>query len=241
MQRKEILSGIEIVGLTLYLSNENILIFGDLHLGYEEELNKGGFMVPRFQYKAIIEHLEKIFSEIRPDTVVINGDLKHEFGAISEQEWEEVMNFLDFLGKNTKKIILVRGNHDTILGHIAGKKGVDILHYYFLRDRKVYIAHGHEIPKDKDFKNSRILIIGHDHPAIGLRDELRVEKIKCFLKGKLNSKVLIQMPSLNFVSEGADIMRNRFLSPFMSQNPGNFEIFGVEDNKIFQFGKLRDL
>ncbi len=241
MQHTEILPGIEIIGLTLYLSEENVLVFGDLHLGYEEELNKGGFLVPRFQYDCIIEHLEKIFLEIHPETAVINGDLKHEFGTISGQEWREVMNFLDFLEKNVENIILVKGNHDTILGPIAGKKGVEIAPHYFFNGGKIYITHGHEMPKDEDFKNSKIMIIGHDHPAIALREDLRIEKIKCFLKGPRNNKVLIQIPSLNFISEGFDITQNRSLSPLMSQNSGNFEVFGVEDSKIFHFGRLKDL
>ncbi len=261
MQRKEILPGIEIIGLTLYLNKKNflngnfcaqsalkadsgrkgILIFGDLHLGYEEELNKEGFLVPRFQYKEIIAHLEKIFSEIHPKIAIINGDLKHEFGKISEQEWAEVLAFINFLGKKVDTVILVRGNHDTILGPIAGKKNVDILPYYFLRDGGIYMAHGHEIPRDRDFMDSKIRIIGHDHPTIGLRDEFRVEKVKCFLKGRWNNKILIQMPSLNFVTEGTDIMQNMSLSPFMTKNLGNFEAFGVENDRIFYFGKLKNL
>lgn len=241
MQHEELVPGIEIHGLTLFLREENTVIFADLHLGYEEELNAHGFLVPRFQYGMIVEYLREILSSIRVNRVIINGDLKHEFGRISDQEWNEVLNFLDFLSDYSREIVLIKGNHDTIIGPIAGKKGVKVLPYYFFKKRKIYITHGHKIPSDKDFKSSEILVIAHDHPALALREEIRSEKIKCFLKGNWNGKILIQIPSLNFITEGTDITQGVMLSPFMSRNLDEFEVYGVEDDRIFYFGRLGDM
>jgi len=232
--------GIEIHGLTLYLKKEKILIFADLHLGYEEELMEFGYLVPRFQYKEIIGHLEKILSEIDVKKVIINGDLKHEFGRISEQEWEEVLNFLDFLEERVDEIILIKGNHDNIIGPIATKRKVSIVPSYFIKEIGAYITHGHEIPEDKDLDKAEIVIIAHDHPALSLREDLRIEKVKCFLKGKWNDKVLIQIPSLNFVTEGTDLTQENPLSPFMDQNLDEFEAYGIENLDIFYFGNLKD-
>lgn len=239
MKSPEILKGIRILGLTLYIEEEKTLVFGDLHLGYEEELIASGYLVPRFQYKYIVKHLSEILSEINVAKVVINGDLKHEFGRISSQEWEEVLNFLDFLSENVESIVLVKGNHDTIVGPIAEKRKVQIVDHLFLKNRGIYICHGHKIPEDDEFRNSRILIIGHDHPALALRDKLRVEKVKCFLKGTWNEKTLIQIPSLNFITEGSDITQEKALSPFMEQNIGNFSAYCVEENEIFYFDSLK--
>jgi len=232
----KLIQGLEIHGLTLL--REKTLIFGDLHLGYEEELQSFGYLVPRFQYRKILEYLDGIFSDIEVGRVVINGDLKHEFGRISNQEWSEVMGFLRFLEDRCKDIILVKGNHDTILGPIAKKKEIKIQDYYLLKN--IYVCHGHRVPEDEDFRNSKIIIIGHDHPAISLRDDLRVEKVKCFLKGIWNGKVLIQIPSLNFVTEGTDITSG-LLSPFMQQDLKGFEVYGIEGMEIFDFGRLKEI
>ncbi|MBN2014466.1 MAG: metallophosphoesterase [Candidatus Altiarchaeota archaeon] len=237
----DILSGVEIHGLGLYLRGQRTLVIADLHLGYEEELMRFGYLVPRFQYNEIIEHMEKILSEVDAEKVVINGDLKHEFGRISEQEWTEVLNFLDFLSERVEEIILVRGNHDTIIGPIASKRKVKIQEKYFIGEDGVYITHGHEIPSDNDFKKSRVVVIAHDHPAISLREEIRVEKVKCFLKGNWGDKILIQMPSLNFVTEGTDLTKEKPLSPFMDQDLDEFEAYGVEGFKVFYFGRITGL
>lgn len=241
MQSKEILPGIEIFGLTLWLKEHKTLVFADLHLGYEEELNAKGFLIPRFQFKDILRYFEEqIFSAISPEKVIINGDLKHEFGKISEQEWEEVLGFLDFLEDFSQEIILIKGNHDTILGPLAERKELGIRNHFYFPEKKIYLCHGHQIPEDKDFSNSKIVIIAHDHPAVSLREEMRVEKIKCFLKGEWNSKTLIQLPSLNFITEGTTILQEKMLSPFM-QKTEEFEVYGVEEGKIFHFGKAKNL
>ncbi len=241
MQYNEIFPGIEIHGLTLYLRNVKTLVFADLHLGYEEELMSFGYLVPRFQYKMILRYLEKILSGVDVGKVVIDGDLKHEFGRISGQEWREVRDFLDFLGGRVDEIILVRGNHDNIIGPIATRKRVRVVSGCFIEEEGIYITHGHEIPEDKNLGRAKTILIAHDHPAISLGEGLRVERIKCFLKGKWNKKTLIQIPSLNFVTEGMDITRENPLSPFMNQNLGDFEAYGIEGFNIFHFEKLKHI
>ncbi|MBM4241191.1 MAG: metallophosphoesterase, partial [Euryarchaeota archaeon] len=102
--------GAKIVDLALSIGDN--LIISDLHLGYEEALNAEGIMVPKFQYEKIIARLEDIFSATDPDTIIINGDLKHQFGRIGRQEWKEAISFIDFLREHVEKIILIKGNHD---------------------------------------------------------------------------------------------------------------------------------
>jgi putative SbcD/Mre11-related phosphoesterase len=235
MKILEVLPGIRIVGLTLWLEREKTIVFSDTHLGYEEYLNKQGILVPRFQYKEIIEHLKEVLSETRPERIVINGDLKHEFGRISEQEWSEVMRFLDFL--KGYEVILVRGNHDNILGPIAERKNVIVVPNFKLN--KKLITHGNSIPDKKTLEEITSIIIGHDHPALGLREEGRVEKIKCFLTGKWKDKNLIAVPSFNFVTEGVDVLKETLLSPMLkNQNLDEFTAIGVEKKEILDFGKL---
>jgi putative SbcD/Mre11-related phosphoesterase len=241
MQHTEILPGVEIRGLTLYVRKEKTLILGDLHLGYEEELMSAGYLVPRVQYTQLLEHMKGVLEGIEVSTVVINGDLKHEFGRISEQEWKEVGCFLDFLSEKAKKIILVKGNHDTIMGPIVSRREIKTVPYFFLEESGIYVTHGHVIPEDADIKKAKVVVIGHDHPAVTLREGARTEKIKCFLKGKWNKKTLIQMPSASFLTEGTDVTKEKPLSPFMSRTLSDFEAYGVEGYMVLYFGKVMDL
>ena len=232
-----ILPNIEIVDLALYFNS--ILVMADVHIGYEEALNKQGIMVPRLQLGEMVKRMEKIFKLLKNKNIqriVVNGDLKHEFGAISEQEWRNTLKFLDLLAKHCKEVILIKGNHDTILGPIAKKRDVKVLDYFSVG--KILVVHGNKVPNN--IKNYNTIIIGHEHPAVSLKEGARVEQFKCFLKGKYKGKNLIVQPSFNTIIEGTDILRDEILSPFLQQNLDNFDVYIVED-KVYEFGKLKNL
>jgi len=232
----KITNNIEIIDLALYLTKYKTLVIADSHIGFEEALNKQGILVPRFQFKELVQRLEKILSKVKPETIVINGDVKHEFGTISEQEWRHTLRLIDFLSRHCKKLILIKGNHDKILGPIAEKRNIAIADNIVLGD--ILITHGHKIVKE--LKGIKTIIIGHEHPAIGLREKTRIEVYKCFLKGKYQRKILIVQPSFNLVTEGTDITKERLISPYLKQNLRNFECWIVAD-KVYRFGKLRNL
>jgi len=256
-----ILPSLQIIDLALYHKIENILIIGDIHIGYEEALNKQGLLIPRFQFKEIILRLEKIFEALKKKVkkIIINGDIKHEFGTISDQEWRHTLRLLDSLAKHCDEIILIKGNHDTILGPIARKRKVKIMEQFIICERSellgskrktkkqrkknfeknILIIHGHKIPK-KIPNNIKTIIIGHEHPAVSLREGPRAELFKCFLKGKWKKSKLIVIPSFNLITEGTDIAKEELLSPFLQQNLNNFEVYIVAD-KIYKFGKLKNI
>ena len=232
----EIVKGIRINDLALIVGNN--LIIADTHVGYEEALNKQGVLIPRFQFKEILERLEKVLDGSRFDKIIINGDVKHEFGTISETEWRHTLKLLDFLKKYCDEVVLVKGNHDKILGPIAQKRGVRVVDSIVLGD--VLVIHGDKVPSRSDLEGVKVIVIGHEHPAISLREGARVELFKCFLKGKFKGKELIVQPSFNLVQEGTDVMKENVLSPLLKQNLDDFEVFIVAD-KLYKFGKLRKL
>mgnify|MGYP001563953643 CR=1 FL=1 len=237
----KILPNVEIIDLALYC--DYTLIIADVHIGYEEALNKQGILVPRLQFEEIIKRINKIFSQLKNKKIkriIVNGDLKHEFGTISEQEWRNTLKFLDLLAKHCNEVILIKGNHDAILGPIANKRNVKILEHYFIAKSKIFILHGNKIPSKERLKKASTIIIGHEHPAVSLKEGPRVEQFKCFLKGKYKGKNLIVQPSFNTMIEGTDLLRDEILSPFLQQNLDNFYVYIVED-KVYQFGKLRNL
>ena len=233
-----IAKGIEIAGCCL-LINKKILVIADLHIGYEEALAKQGVFAPRNQFKETEKRLDELFKKTgKVEIIVINGDLKHEFREISQQEWKETIKILDMIQKHCKRIILIKGNHDKILGPIAEKKKLRIRDYFCINE--ICILHGDKIISNSDTNKSKTLIIGHEHPAITLREEIRHENYKCFLLGKFKSQKLIVMPSFFPLIEGTDILREELLSPYLHQNLKNFEAFIVAD-KIYKFGKLKNL
>jgi len=289
----KIFENMEFVDLAVYTNRT--LIVSDFHIGYEEALNKQGILMPRFQFKEVIERLEAIFKKLkgrRIEKIVILGDLKHEFGTISEQEWRHTLRLLDYLGQHCKEIILIKGNHDTILGPIAEKRNVKVRDYYLIEpiknDKRMPIAkktnkqapttkennnknrqkiinitgralknpiikknsqkstgkilclHGDKIPPKELLEGVSTIIIGHEHPAVSIKNGPRAELFKCFLAGKWKRKDLIVVPAFNLVTEGTDIMKEKVLSPFLKGKLRNFNVVVAAD-RLYDFGKVRDL
>ena len=234
----EITKGIEIVDLGLFIKKPKILVLSDFHIGYEESLNIRGILIPRTQFKETVKRLEIILEKTKPKIIVITGDLKHEFGANLGTEWKQVLRLIEFMSKKSK-VILLKGNHDAVLGYILKKSNLKLQDYFKIKD--AIILHGDNIPKHSDFKRSKMVLIGHEHPAVGLRDKAKIEYFKCFLKGKFKGKDLIVLPSFNLLLAGTNILGQKLLSPFLKHNIENFKVFVVEENKVYDFGKIKKL
>ncbi len=233
-----------LVDLGVYLKKFKALIIADLHIGLEEALNKEGVLIPRFQLEDLINKMRTLLELLKNkgfevERVIINGDLKHEFGTISSQEWKDTLKFLSFL-EEVGEVVIVKGNHDTILGPIASKKNVKVVDYLVFDD--ILIIHGHKVLSIAHDKNIKVIIIAHEHPAVGISDGLRTELFKAFLFGSWHGKELIVMPSFCLVNEGSNILREETLSPFLKEtNINKFKVFVVGDKKLLYFGSVEDL
>ena len=84
------------------------------------------------------------------------------------------------------------------------------------------------------------IIIGHEHPAVSIKEGPRAELFKAFLTGKWKRYNVIAQPSFNLVVEGTDILKEEVLSPFLKNNLGDFEAIVVAD-KLYGFGKVSGL
>lgn len=230
----DISKGIEIIGTGLFIRRERLLVINDLHIGYEEALQQKGILVPRFQTKEIIRLLSEMIEKVKPVRVVLNGDVKHEFGRVLRGEWREVIEVIDFLQKQKVDVIIVRGNHDPILQPIVLSRGVEVVKEY--RVGETLIVHGDGLVKT-DVKR---IIIGHEHPAITIREGGKREKYKCFLKGKWKRKEIIAVPSFNPLLEGTDVLKEEVLSPFLVKI-GEFEVYVVSRGETFYFGRVKDV
>lgn len=234
MESLEIFPGAVIVSLGLYLEEHKVLVIGDLHVGFEDSLIERGVLVPKFQERATLALLKDILDNCPGPIaqVILNGDVKHEFARVSSPEWSGALKVIDLLLSKGHKVTIIKGNHDTIIGPIAKKRDIDVVKEF--RVGRFLVTHGDAIPS---VSGSDCVIIGHEHPAVGLREGARIERYKCFLKGKFRSKTLIVMPSFLPATEGTDLASNRRLSPFLKKDISDFEVFIVEE-RVYRFGRL---
>jgi len=238
------------IGKTLFFPKQGILAIGDLHLGFEYQMQQSGILVPEMQIKEIKEELEKIFDEIKKrklklKKIVFIGDIKHSFSY----EWKEKNYFNDLLKflrvyVKDKDIILIKGNHDTIDYSFS-----DRLKDYFI-DGEIIFIHGHILFPELLDKKIKIVVMGHLHPSIIISDSqgIKKEKYKCFLTGKFRQKNVIILPSFLSAIEGTTINSleyeyEDYFSIIPKKNLMNFNVFvvGEEENKVYNFGKIKKL
>lgn len=238
------------VDLAICWESQNTMIIADPHLGYEEALNQEGILVPRNHLTLVKERLDKIFTEVKVDkeskldTLVINGDLRHQFGPLSNQEWKETLSFLDFVGNKVHKIIAVKGNHDPDLEFLEERvSNLKVTEKY--GQNGLLFTHGDVLLEKKKHTNVETIIIGHEHPVVSLKSRVtsRREPYKCFLKGYFRGKLLIVQPSFNLLAKGSDLTRELPHSPFLKEaNLDEFETFPISDEgEIYNFRNLGGL
>ena len=157
----------------LWIPELSAIAIADVHLGYESGMFDEPFY-PKMQFREISERMERLMKRYEPKWVIINGDLKHEFSKTPYPEFSEVRDFLDILGD--AKVTLVRGNHDNFIVGYLKNRGVGVTDV--LETERFIFMHGHE---EKDRKG-KIAVIGHEHPAILIRDEIGGSaKFPCFI------------------------------------------------------------
>jgi len=192
------------------LTEENILVVADLHLGVEAALEYEGLSIPRVQTKKLSEFMSRLIQRVSPSKVVIAGDLKHNFSRNLIQEWQDIERFVQSLS-NAVSIEVIKGNHDNYLGSILRERRIPLRKETTVSG--VRILHGHS-----GQLTDQMTIMGHIHPSIRLRDSAGAAvKDQCFLYDR-NRKVLI-LPALSLVAYGTDVVGQPYadrISPLLS-------------------------
>lgn len=221
-----------------YIKSLDAIVMSDLHLGIEGALAEEGIYLPLSISESTIRLVHKIIGDYSPGMIIFAGDVKHGFGLLNTSEWIHVRNLFRELHESYD-IIVVRGNHDNYLGVILGRYGIPFLDRF---DSGPYtIIHGHKKPDELN----DVVIIGHEHPSISLRDDVGVKyKFKCFLWGVVGGCRVLVLPSLGELATGAtiNIYEEDRLSPLMKGvNLTGFKAYAVVPGETVQeFPILKD-
>ncbi len=213
----------------LVLRDEGLAAIADLHLGYEGVLHHQGVSIPRKQKAFILDSLARLIERCSPETILVNGDFKHNFSRNLEEEWLEVKDVLRFLRDRTK-LVVVRGNHDNFLATILHDMDIDLRRSY--KAGNFTFAHGHW-----DIKNRGPVVIGHEHPALKLRDAVgAVVSLPAFVIGD----EVIVLPAFSPLALGADVSSYPYLSPLLrNRSIDNARVLGVDDGEgVMDFGTV---
>ena len=219
----------------LILDRERTLVIGDLHLGYEKALEDEGVYIPRMNTESIRDSLNRIISKYEPETIVLLGDIKHDFRRAKFEGKEEVRRILDLI-LGAADVILIKGNHDNYLQNIVSDYGLQAVEYVDIGGYR--LEHGHVD------SGVRPVIIGHEHPSVRIAGALSGGvKVQCFMYARKEGVIVI--PPFSYLSSGNDLS-GAYSECFMSDACRNAdvaeaELYGISDMGILPLGRLGEI
>jgi uncharacterized protein len=144
-------------------NEEKYLIITDIHIGFEDAINrKGVFIEPKKNVEEIVELLSSIIYKTQIKNLIILGDLKSSITIITRSEWNNVPYFLNSLSKLCN-IYLIPGNHDGNIIHLISND-INLMSIKGMEINNILLTHGHALPAIG--KNINKIITGHLHPIL---------------------------------------------------------------------------
>ncbi len=226
------------------------LVVADLHVGLEEELREKGVHIPS-RAEVMGRRLTDLASRTGATDLVVLGDVKHLVPKMASRERRDVYVLFRDLAETFRSITIAQGNHDGILKNILPRT-VRFRSPYGFRDGDVGFCHGHAWPYKKVME-ARTLVMGHNHPAVGFRDELgRREIVPCWMRvpfvrrtrryPKVPREAII-LPAFNELCGGMPVndVGARFLGPLFREG-----LLGVDQASLHlldgtNLGRLADV
>ena len=231
----------------LHLIDESALILSDLHYGVEAEMLRGGVWVPN-RSTGRTEKVLKLIKQTKSKRLILLGDVKHQVPHNSKQQRTDLEQF--FMAVNRiAKVEIVPGNHDGGLVDII-PSDVKFHNSDGFVIGEIGMVHGHAWPS-QEVMNSKVLVMGHEHPALSFRDRLdKLHSEPCWLRAPMleherYDKVpeqLIVMPAFGELA-GRTMNREplKGLGPVLRNGLADLAKARVETLEGLDFGELGNL
>jgi putative SbcD/Mre11-related phosphoesterase len=198
------------------MPEERALVVADLHLGYVWAHRHAGQLLPITAPDDTIDRLAALADEYKARQIVLLGDIVHRAVPVRALR-EQLESLAGRLASVTVRWIA--GNHDRHLESLlreCGLSGIRLESELTLGPH--LLTHGAEEESGAAARclarlepGAGWLIMGHEHPAIQLRDRITTSvKCPCFLAGP---RILI-LPAFSRWSAGSNIRSAQFLSAF---------------------------
>ncbi len=166
----------------LHFVDESALLLSDLHYGVEAEMLKSGVWVPN-RSTSRTEKVLKLIKETKSKKLILLGDVKHQVPHNSKQQRTDLDQFF-MATTRIAQVEIIPGNHDGGLKDIA-PENVIFHESKGCRLGNVGLIHGHAWPS-QEVMNSKLLIAGHQHPALSFRDRLdKLHSEPCWLRAPM--------------------------------------------------------
>ncbi|RLF13259.1 MAG: hypothetical protein DRJ62_00295 [Thermoprotei archaeon] len=229
---------------------KRVMTISDIHIGLEYELRSYGFNLPS-QTTKILERLEHLLKKVKPDLLVILGDVKHAIAKYTRKIRRDVETLLKMLIDIGVEVKVVLGNHDGSLKVDQDLVSLEPPSGTVIDD--VGFIHGHAWPR-REVLVAELIVMGHLHPSLpqalggqrvwvsyilGKKSRERVAKV---LKSEVNIKRLIVHPAFNEFLGAGGLSEESFskLSPLFRRclDPSKGYVYTLNGVFIGRFSTL---
>lgn len=199
-----------------FLRDESLLAVADLHLGYAWTHRARGQIFPLSVPEDTLPRLLALLDEYKPATLALLGDIIHGAAPVAEFR-EQLFDMLAVLRERVN-LVLIAGNHDRYLPGMLEENvprefraGPHILMHGDGIDETLAVEDLREVER----AGGRI-IVGHEHPAIVLGDNVaHSARVPCFLE----SPNLLVLPAFSEWAAGGNVRKRDFFSGFLKVSP----------------------
>lgn len=238
----ELLDGLPIA----HIRSLKSIVCADMHLGYEGVMAKKGALLPKVNLKGITEMMTQALERTKAKQIIVDGDIKNEFSTVDQEEFNELYDFIQFARDKRVQLILIKGNHDNFVERYKEPFKL-VIHRREAKIGRYLFFHGEELPQGT--KGAAMLIMGHEHPSIGIYNAAGTkEKVRCFLYGSYKKVPLLVLPAINYYAAGTDVNlepKRNLLSPiFGNADIDRMRAIAIGYGSTIDFGvvgKLRNL
>jgi putative SbcD/Mre11-related phosphoesterase len=231
---------------------ERVLAIADYHAGIEQQIRAEEGIRIDSQGPQRRDRVRELVEEVRPDRLVVIGDLMHSIGGPGGAERGEIELLVEEL---PVPLTVVRGNHDGELqewipeAEVTDGRGVRI--------GEVGFAHGHTWPAP-DVVGAEAVCVGHEHPCVRLTDEVGGSRVeRAWLRGGLGPSAfedrpeygdvswsgradLVVFPAFNDLSGGTwiNLPEQEFLCPFLPAALSGGEAYLVDGTRLGAYDRV---
>ncbi len=217
-----------------------ILVFSDLHIGWEGSLAEQGLHIPS-QIDLFLNRIYELINLVNPTSILILGDIKQTIRRTAIGEWREVPLFFQKIHQLVSDILIIPGNHDGSIESLI-IKDVKILPKTGYAVGDTGFVHGHAW-FSVNILRCRRLVIGHIHPVIesivkGNSSSIQHVWVKAKIDPEIMGAAFLRYKKIKVDGDVLDILKERFgvtvrISQLIIMPSFNDFIGGYSLNKLF--------
>ncbi len=215
----------------VYHAASGTAVLADLHLGFETALAQSAGITPDF---SVMTRQWQAIAALRPQRVVLAGDVFHK-ASLAAESVELLTSWFNMLPA-AAELFITPGNHDPAMRDLRALFGARVSVIKMLLSDHYAVAHGHDLEVAE--RSGRVMIVGHQHPAVMMADRIQSAKMICFAW----APKLIILPAFSPLPIGVSLLTQRkWILDCPLPAADQLMIAGIVRDQVLNFGPLSGL